>query len=97
MITVFVFVGMAMIILTLLIISSQTFAQTNNQSLVTYGKDIFGMSIKHPTDWEVKGYNRTQRDDRIGLDIFATLFQNHSWSSPIKVKDTWKTIANVPI
>ena len=95
-IAVWVLIGIILTIFTFYIIPAQTFGQTNNQSLVTYGKDIFGMSIKHPIDWEVKGYNRTQRDDRVGFDLFAILCPKSGLEFPYKGKGYLEDYSQCP-
>jgi hypothetical protein len=42
-------------------------------NFVTFGKSIFGVSIKHPADWQVEDYDRRLRDDRVGYDSIATM------------------------
>ena len=96
MIIVSIFIGIILTIIIFFTISSQIFAPTNNQTLVTYGKDIFGMSIKYPIDWEVKGYNRTQRDDRVGFDLFAILCPKSGLEFPYKGKGYLEDYSQCP-
>lgn len=55
------------------ILPSITSAQVSNQNFVTFGKSIFGFSIKHPIDWAVQEFDRNVRDDRIGFDLIAIM------------------------
>lgn len=65
---------------------SLVYGQSNNSMFVTYGKSIFGLSIKHPQDWEIKGYDRNVRDDRIGSDLFAVTCPKSILEYPYKDK-----------
>lgn len=60
------------------------YGQSANSTLVTYGKSIFGLSFKHPEDWEVKGYDRSVRDDRVGYDLFAITCPKSALQYPYK-------------
>lgn len=63
---------------------SNAVAQTNGD-YVTFGKSIYGVSIKHPTDWHVdEGSERSTRDDRVGYDIIASLCPNSTLEYPDK-------------
>ncbi len=55
-------------------------------NFVTYGKSVFGLSVKHPQDWEVKGSDRQIRDGRTGYDQFATLCPKAILEYPVKEK-----------
>jgi len=47
--------------------------QMPQDDFVTFGKSIFGVSIKHPQDWAVNDYDRSVKDDRIGYDLVASM------------------------
>ena len=54
-------------------------------SYVTFGKSIYGVSIKHPTDWHVdEGSDRSTSDDRVGYEIIASLCPNSTLEYPDK-------------
>ena len=64
-----------LVILAMIFVNSMTrvSAQLPQDNFVTFGKSIFGVSIKHPVDWEVKDYDRKIRDDRVGYDTVAVM------------------------
>ena len=47
--------------------------QVSQNNFITFGKSIFGVSIKHPVDWKVEEYNRTIRENGIGYEIIAIM------------------------
>lgn len=65
---------------------SITYGQSSNDTFTTYGKSIFGLSIKHPQDWEVKGYDRDVKDDRTGFDLFVVVCPKSILEYPYKDK-----------
>jgi hypothetical protein len=68
----------------LITIPINAFAQTDD-GYVTFGKSIYGVSIKHPTDWHVEeGSDRSTRDDRVGYDLIASLCPNSTLEYPYK-------------
>jgi len=77
--------GVIFIIFTsLLTIPINVFAQTSD-GYVTFGKSIYGVSIKHPTDWHVEeGLDRSTRDDRVGYDLIASMCPNSTLEYPDK-------------
>ena len=58
--------------LLILVLPLNAFAQLDSR-YVTFGKSIFGLSIKHPTYWEVKEYDRHTRDDKVGYDLIVEM------------------------
>ena len=59
-------------LLLILALPLNAFAQLDS-GYVTFGKSIYGVSIKHPADWEVKDSDRHTRDDKLGYDFIAEL------------------------
>ncbi len=81
------FIGSSVIVIiftSVITVPISAFAQTNGE-YVTFGKSIYGVSIKHPTDWHVdEGSDRSTRDDRVGYDIIASLCPNSTLEYPDK-------------
>ena len=63
-------------LLMLLLISTLSIilqASAQNKDFITYGKSVFGLSIKHPSNWAVVEEARSVPDGRVGKDYFVVM------------------------
>jgi hypothetical protein len=74
-------------------------------NFVTFGKTIFGVSIKHPADWHVDDYDRRLRDDRVGYDSIAIMcpksvlehpYMDSNMTSCPEGKQVYLAVRNLP-
>ena len=87
------FIGLSVIVIIFSSLPINAFAQTNDD-YVTFGKSIYGVSIKHPTDWHVdEGSDRSTRDNRVGYDITRHYVPIPLWS--IRTKRSCQISSNV--
>lgn len=62
--------------------------QVQPDNFITFGKSIFGVSIKHPVDWQVNDYDRNIRDDRVGYDLVASMCPKSILERPYQYSNT---------
>jgi len=65
----------------------------NESGYVTFGKSLYGASIKHPADWEVKDSDRTTRG--VGYDIIASICPKSMLEYPSEYSPDFSLCPNI--
>ena len=55
--------------------------QTSFDNFETYGKSVFGLSIKRPSNWVIVEETRSVHDERVGTDYFVVMCPEASRTS----------------